>query len=83
MTVSPETKGRISVNHENWEEVYRLAVLEVDRRKMAERISTAREAITGRLREIEGNSDHREERDILEHARNALKVVTTESQRWQ
>ena len=71
------------MNNENWEGAYRLAVVEVDGRKMPERISAAREAIAGRLREMEGDSDHREERDRLEHALNALKVLTTESQAWQ
>jgi hypothetical protein len=57
------------MNNQNWREVYRLAVLEVDGQKMPERISTARNAIMGRLREIEGDSsDHREERDELERA---------------
>jgi hypothetical protein len=71
------------MNHDNWEETYRLAVLEVDGQKMPERISAARKAITGRLREIEGNSDHREERAKLEHALHALKVLTTETEAWQ
>ena len=35
------------MNNENWEEVYRLAVLEVNRQKMPERISAARDAIEG------------------------------------
>jgi len=71
------------VNNKNWEETYRLAVLEVDGQKMPERISTAREAITGRLREIEGNSDHREERGRLEHALRGLKLLTTETEAWR
>ncbi|HZP61902.1 MAG TPA: hypothetical protein VFB28_00695 [Terriglobales bacterium] len=71
------------MNKEKWEEVYRLAVLEVDAGKMPERISTASGAIAGRLRELDGDSDHHEERDRLEHALNALKVLTTELQTWQ
>lgn len=71
------------MNNENWEEVYKLAVLEVDGGKMPERISAARNAISGRLREMEGDTDHHEERNRLEHALNALKVLTTESQAWQ
>jgi hypothetical protein len=71
------------MNNERWEEFYRLAVLEVDGQKMPERISTATEAITGRLREIEGNRDHREEGGRLEHALHALKVLATETAVWQ
>ena len=71
------------MNNEGWEEVYRFAVLEVDGRKMPERISAARDAIRGRLRDLQGDSDHHEERDRLEYALNALKVLTTESQAWR
>ena len=71
------------MSNQNWEEVYKFAALEVDRRKLPERISAARDAIRGRLREIEGDTDHHEEKDRLQHALNALKVLTTESQTWQ
>jgi hypothetical protein len=71
------------MNNKNWEEVYKFVVLEVDGRKMPERISAARDAITGRLQEMDGDSDHHKERDRLEHALNALKVLTTESQAWR
>jgi hypothetical protein len=71
------------MNKEKWEEAYRLAMLEVDGRKMPERISTAREAMVGRLREMQNDSDHQEERGRLDHALNALKVMTTESQEWR
>ena len=70
------------MNHEIWEESYKLAVLEVDGRKMPERISAARDAIAGRLRAMEGDSDHHGERERIEDALHALKVLTTESQAW-
>lgn len=65
------------MSDQNWEEVYKFAVLEVDGRKMPERISAARDAIRRRLQEMDRNSDHHQERDRLEHALNALKVLTT------
>ena len=71
------------MSNQNWEEFYKFAVLEVDGRKMPERISAARDAIRGRLQEMDGDSDHHEERDRLQHALNALKVLTTESQTWR
>lgn len=71
------------MKNENWEEVYKFAALEVDGGKMPERISAAHDAIRGRLREMEGDSDHHEERGRLEHALNALKALTTESQTWR
>lgn len=71
------------MSNQNWEEFYRFAVLEVDGRKMPERISAAREQIAKRLREMDGDSDHHEERGRLEHALNALEVLKSESQAWQ
>jgi hypothetical protein len=63
----------------NWEEFYSLAALEVDGQKMQERIPNARKALSERSRKVEGNSDHREERDRLEHALHSLKVLATET----
>ena len=74
------------MSNENWEEVYELAVREmdeVDGWKMPERVSAALDAIRGRLQEIGGDSDHREERARLEFALNALRVLATESNAWR
>ena len=71
------------MKNKSWEEVYKFAALEVDGRKMPERVSAARDAIRGRLQEMEGDSDHHEERGRLKHALNALKALTTESQAWR
>lgn len=71
------------MNNKDWEDVYKFAALEVDARKMPERISAAREAIRVRLRELAGDTDHHQERDRLEHALNALTVLTTETQTWR
>lgn len=76
-TISEET------TREDWEEVYRLAVLEVDGWKMPERISAAENAIKGRLQRMERDRDHQEERARLEFALNALRIVTTESNAWR
>lgn len=70
------------MNNENWEQVYRLAVLEVDGQKMPERISAARQSIAERLRAIEGDTDHHGERERIDEALRALKRLTTESQGW-
>jgi hypothetical protein len=67
-----------SMDNENWHDAYRLTLLEVDGQKAAGK------ATAGRLREIEGDSsDHREEGDGLEHALDALKAPTTETNAWQ
>ena len=82
-TLGRDEKVVCPMNNHSWEEVYRFAVLEVDGRKMPEQISAARDAIRGRLREMDGDSDHHEERDRLEQALTALKTLTTESQAWR
>ena len=71
------------MNHENWQEVYRVALLEVNGQRMPERISAAHKAIAERLREIEASSDHQAERVRIGDALRALSVLTTESQTWQ
>jgi hypothetical protein len=69
--------------NENWEESYRLAALEVDVRKMPERILTAKHAIARRLEEIESNNERREERKRLDHALDTLKALTSETKAWK
>jgi hypothetical protein len=54
-----------------WEELYMRTILEVDGHKMPERITAIRQAISGRLHDIEHNSDHHAERQQIE---NALRV---------
>ena len=55
----------------NWEELYRQAVLELDFQK----IVATRDAIAGRLRDLENNSDHHSERHRIEDALHALAVL--------
>ncbi len=55
-------------NNENWEELYQQAVLELDFQK----IVATRDAIAGRLRDLENNSDHHSERHRIEDALHAL-----------
>jgi hypothetical protein len=49
-----------------WVEGYVRAALEVDGQKMPERIVAAREAVVGRLKDLEGNSDHHAERHEMQ-----------------
>ena len=73
----------MSINgREKWVETYRQVALEVDAQKMPERIVDANRAITERLRELEGNSDHHAERHEIEAALTSLTVVEKEAQNW-
>ena len=65
-----------------WDELYLRTILEVDGHKMPERITATRQAISGRLHDIEHNSDHHAERQQIENALRALSVVEVELQQW-
>jgi hypothetical protein len=58
-------------NNENWEELYQQAVLELDFQK----IVATRDAIAGRLRDLENNSDHHSERHRIKDALDALMLL--------
>lgn len=58
-----------------WFDVYKIAILELDAEKLPERIVAANEAIQLRLKELEGDADHHAERQDIEDASNALKML--------
>ena len=62
----------------SWFEVYKAAVLELDPRKLPERIGAAKEKVRLRLEEIQGDSDHHAERQQIEDALNNLRVLERE-----
>jgi hypothetical protein len=66
----------------DWEELYLQTILETDAQKMLERAATARQAIAGRLRDLEGDSDHHTERHRMETALKALETLESESRNW-
>jgi hypothetical protein len=53
------------MNNEKWQQLYMLAATEVDGNKIPERIAAVREAIRGRLQDLEHSSDHHAERKQL------------------
>ena len=65
-----------------WEEEYLRAALEVDGQKMPERIIAAREAVVGRLKDLEGSSDHHAERQEMQSALAALTNLEDETHIW-
>jgi hypothetical protein len=67
---------------ESWEEKYWQTILEVSGQKMPERIAGTRQAITGRLQEIEHDSDHHGERHRIENALKALSQLEVETRQW-
>ena len=65
---------------ESWQEWYMQTILEVSGQKMPERITATRQAIAGRLRDLEHDSDHHAERHQIENALRALSVLEDEVQ---
>ena len=77
------TKTIMSPNIDKpWIAAYLRAALEVDGQKMPERIITAREAVAGRLKNLEGDSDHHAERDDMQLALAALTMLENETRFW-
>ena len=68
--------------NERWSDTYCQAALEVDGHKMPARISDARRAITGRLRDLENDSDHHAERREIQSALMALTALEDDVRRW-
>jgi hypothetical protein len=66
----------------DWVEAYLRAALEVDGQKMPGRIVAAREAVAGRLKDLEGNSDHHAERHEMQSALAALTSLEGETRNW-
>jgi hypothetical protein len=68
--------------HKPWVEAYLRAAREIDGQKMPERIIAAREAVFGRLKDLEGNSDHHAERHEMQSALAALTNLEDETHIW-
>jgi hypothetical protein len=64
----------------NWEELFGEALLEADSQKMPERIVATRQAIAGRLRDLQHDSDHHAERHQIVDALRALSFLEGEAQ---
>jgi len=58
-----------------WQHEYAAAVLELDRKKLAERVAASETAIFNRLQTISQSSDHQAERQAIEDALAALRVL--------
>ena len=62
--------------------MYIRAALEVDVQRMPDRIVAARYAVAGRLKDLEGDSDHHAERHEIETALAALGGIELETRIW-
>jgi hypothetical protein len=55
-----------------WYQLCAAAVVELDPKKLIERVDAAEAAIHGRLRDLQYDSDHHEERQLMEDAQRTL-----------
>ena len=75
--------GALAMNtREKWKQLYLLAAVEVDGKKMRERIAAVREAIQARLQDLAQSSDPHEERQNLGRTLRKLDVLEADAQKW-
>ena len=55
-----------------WYQLYAAALVELDPKQLTERADATEAAIHGRLRDLQYDSDHHEERQLMEDAQRTL-----------
>ena len=63
----------------HWQNEYQAALVEVDRKKLPERVAASETTIFNRLQVIAQSPDHQAERQAIEDALTALRVLKRES----
>lgn len=64
-----------------WYQLCCEAVVELDAKRLSERVDAAKAAIHGRLRDLQYDSDHREERQRIDDAKRTLEFLRRETTR--
>ena len=57
---------------QGWYQLYASAVVELDPKQLIKRVNETEAAIHGRLRDLQYDSDHHEERQLIEDAQRTL-----------
>jgi hypothetical protein len=57
---------------QGWYQLFASAFVELDHKKLIQRVDAAEAAIHGRLRDLQYDSDHHEERQLIEDAQRTL-----------
>ncbi len=58
-----------------WYRLYASAVVELDHKRLIERVEATEAAIHGRLRDLQYDSDHHEERQLIADAQDTLALL--------
>src|SRR5438477_12801652 len=67
-----------AMRYPEWQGSFQEALLEIDREKLQSKMMKAEEAIFERLQQLAGTSDSEAERQAIEDAISALRVLKTE-----
>jgi hypothetical protein len=67
------------IAYPEWQNEHQAALVELDREKLPERVAASETAIFNRLQAISESSDHQAERQAIEDALTALRVLKRES----
>jgi hypothetical protein len=71
-------KKRLRMNEgksQPWYRLYASAVIELDPKQFIERVDASEAAIHGRLRDLQYDSDHHEERQLMADAQHTLALL--------
>jgi hypothetical protein len=60
---------------QRWYQLYAAALVELDPNNLIERVEATEAAIHGRLRDLQYDSDHHEERQLMADAQHSLAVL--------
>ncbi|MGB8060837.1 MAG: hypothetical protein WCF26_02935 [Candidatus Sulfotelmatobacter sp.] len=60
------------IESQHWYQLYASAVVELDPERLIERVNATEAAIHNRLRDLQCDSDHHEERQLMEDAHRTL-----------
>jgi len=69
------------IESQPWYQLCCSAVVELDAKRLSERVDAAEAAIHGRLRDLQYDSDHHEERQGIEDAKSTLAFLRRETTR--
>jgi hypothetical protein len=72
---SVEANSNEQLQYPQWQEAYRMALLELDSEKLKQRVAAAEALIFARRQAIEGDADRRDERHAIQDALSGLKVL--------
>ena len=70
-----DSPSRNIIHYPEWQNDYAAALVELDLKKLPERVAAAETAIFNRLQAISQSSDHQAERQATEDALAALRVL--------